>query len=67
MPKQYNDVRAALSDAGWSVVREKGSDVIWARPEVKGYEHRQDAPMVPPRVANNPSAHDSSLSQKPVS
>jgi predicted RNA binding protein YcfA (HicA-like mRNA interferase family) len=30
MPKKYKDVRRALSDAGWSVVRQTGSHEVWA-------------------------------------
>jgi len=33
MPKRYRDVRKALAEAGWSVVRQRGSHEIWAHPE----------------------------------
>jgi predicted RNA binding protein YcfA (HicA-like mRNA interferase family) len=30
MPKKYRDVRKALLDAGWRVVRQAGSHEVWA-------------------------------------
>jgi predicted RNA binding protein YcfA (HicA-like mRNA interferase family) len=30
MPKKYKDVRKALIDAGWRVVRQSGSHEVWA-------------------------------------
>ncbi len=30
MPKKYKDVRRALIDAGWRVVRQTGSHEVWA-------------------------------------
>jgi predicted RNA binding protein YcfA (HicA-like mRNA interferase family) len=30
MPKKYKDVRKALIDAGWRVVRQAGSHEVWA-------------------------------------
>jgi predicted RNA binding protein YcfA (HicA-like mRNA interferase family) len=33
MPKKYNEVRKALADAGWSVVRQRGSHEVWAHPD----------------------------------
>jgi predicted RNA binding protein YcfA (HicA-like mRNA interferase family) len=32
MAKKYGEVRQALLDAGWSVVRQRGSHEVWARP-----------------------------------
>jgi len=32
MPKKYRAVREALEEAGWSVVRRRGSHEIWAHP-----------------------------------
>ncbi len=32
MAKKYKDVRKALIDAGWRVVRQAGSHEIWAHP-----------------------------------
>jgi predicted RNA binding protein YcfA (HicA-like mRNA interferase family) len=32
MPKKYREVRTALKEAGWQVVRQRGSHEIWARP-----------------------------------
>jgi len=32
MAKKYKDVRRALTDAGWRVVRQAGSHEIWAHP-----------------------------------
>jgi predicted RNA binding protein YcfA (HicA-like mRNA interferase family) len=31
MPKKYRDVRRALIDAGWQVIRRRGSHEVWAR------------------------------------
>jgi predicted RNA binding protein YcfA (HicA-like mRNA interferase family) len=31
MPKKYRDVRKALADAGWLVIRRRGSHEVWAR------------------------------------
>jgi predicted RNA binding protein YcfA (HicA-like mRNA interferase family) len=31
MPKKYRDVRRALIDAGWHVIRRRGSHEVWAR------------------------------------
>jgi predicted RNA binding protein YcfA (HicA-like mRNA interferase family) len=31
MPKKYRDVRKTLTDAGWLVVRRRGSHEVWAR------------------------------------
>lgn len=36
MPKRYRDVRAALTAAGWSVVRQRGSYEVWAHPDHAG-------------------------------
>jgi len=33
VPKKYRDVRKALADAGWSLVRQRGSHEIWAHPD----------------------------------
>jgi len=33
MSKKYRDVRKALAEAGWSVVRRRGSHEVWAHPE----------------------------------
>jgi predicted RNA binding protein YcfA (HicA-like mRNA interferase family) len=33
MPKKYKEVRAALIDAGWAVVRQRGSHEVWAHPD----------------------------------
>jgi predicted RNA binding protein YcfA (HicA-like mRNA interferase family) len=30
--KKYREVRAALSGAGWTVVRQRGSHEVWAHP-----------------------------------
>jgi hypothetical protein len=30
MPKKYREVRTALSEAGWEVLRQRGSHEIWA-------------------------------------
>jgi predicted RNA binding protein YcfA (HicA-like mRNA interferase family) len=30
MPKKYKDVRKALLEAGWHVVRQRGSHEVWA-------------------------------------
>jgi predicted RNA binding protein YcfA (HicA-like mRNA interferase family) len=34
MAKKYKEVRQALLDAGWSVVRQRGSHEVWARPDL---------------------------------
>jgi predicted RNA binding protein YcfA (HicA-like mRNA interferase family) len=31
MPKKYRDVRKALTDAGWHLIRQRGSHEVWAR------------------------------------
>jgi predicted RNA binding protein YcfA (HicA-like mRNA interferase family) len=33
MPKKYREVRQLLADAGWVVVRQRGSHEIWAHPD----------------------------------
>ena len=33
VPQKYRDVRAALKDAGWTVIRQRGSHEVWAHPE----------------------------------
>jgi len=33
MAKKYSDVREALVDAGWKVVRRRGSHEVWAYPD----------------------------------
>jgi predicted RNA binding protein YcfA (HicA-like mRNA interferase family) len=33
MPKKYREVRAALIDGGWAVIRQRGSHEVWAHPE----------------------------------
>ncbi|MDA8069501.1 MAG: type II toxin-antitoxin system HicA family toxin [Actinomycetota bacterium] len=33
MPKKYREVRAALQEAGWEVVRQRGSHEVWAHPQ----------------------------------
>jgi predicted RNA binding protein YcfA (HicA-like mRNA interferase family) len=30
--KKYREVRAALKEAGWEVIRQRGSHEVWARP-----------------------------------
>jgi predicted RNA binding protein YcfA (HicA-like mRNA interferase family) len=32
MPKKYRDVRAALKEAGWEVLRQRGSHEVWGKP-----------------------------------
>jgi predicted RNA binding protein YcfA (HicA-like mRNA interferase family) len=32
MAKKYREVRQTLLDAGWSLVRQRGSHEVWARP-----------------------------------
>lgn len=31
MPKRYRDVRRALHDAGWEILRQRGSHEVWGR------------------------------------
>ncbi len=33
VPKKYREVRAALQEAGWKVVHERGSHEVWAHPQ----------------------------------
>ncbi len=33
VPKKYNEVRSALRNAGWSVIRQRGSHEVWSHPE----------------------------------
>jgi predicted RNA binding protein YcfA (HicA-like mRNA interferase family) len=30
--KKYREVRTALKEAGWEVIRQRGSHEVWARP-----------------------------------
>jgi predicted RNA binding protein YcfA (HicA-like mRNA interferase family) len=32
VPKKYGEVREALRQAGWQVVRRRGSHEVWAKP-----------------------------------
>lgn len=32
MAKKYKEVRVALKEAGWEVLRQKGSHEVWGRP-----------------------------------
>ena len=32
VPKKYREVRAALHEAGWDVLRQRGSHEVWGRP-----------------------------------
>ncbi len=32
MPKKYREVREALREAGWEVLRQRGSHEVWGRP-----------------------------------
>ena len=32
MPKKYREVRVALTEAGWQVIRTRGSHEVWAHP-----------------------------------
>lgn len=32
MPKKYREIRAALIEAGWQVLRQHGSHEIWGKP-----------------------------------
>jgi predicted RNA binding protein YcfA (HicA-like mRNA interferase family) len=32
MPKKYKEVRRALLDAGWQIIRHRGFHEIWAHP-----------------------------------
>jgi predicted RNA binding protein YcfA (HicA-like mRNA interferase family) len=33
VPKKYKEIRQALVEAGWSVVRQRGSHEVWAHPD----------------------------------
>lgn len=50
MAKKYREVREALKEAGWVVLRQKGSHEVWGRP---GQDARivvagKDSDTVPP-------------------
>lgn len=32
MPKKYREVREALREAGWEVLRQRGSHEVWGKP-----------------------------------
>lgn len=32
MPKKYREVRSALKEAGWEVLRKRGSHEVWGKP-----------------------------------
>jgi predicted RNA binding protein YcfA (HicA-like mRNA interferase family) len=32
MPKKYREVRAALKEADWEVLRQRGSHEVWGKP-----------------------------------
>lgn len=32
MPKKYRDIRTALVEAGWQVLRQRGSHEVWCKP-----------------------------------
>ena len=32
VPKKYREVRAALREAGWEVLRQRGSHEVWGKP-----------------------------------
>jgi predicted RNA binding protein YcfA (HicA-like mRNA interferase family) len=36
MPKKYGEIRLALREAGWLVVRRRGSHEVWAHPDQEG-------------------------------
>jgi predicted RNA binding protein YcfA (HicA-like mRNA interferase family) len=50
MPKKYKEVRKALVDAGWHVVRQGGSHEVWAHPdrEERIVVAGRDADTIPP-------------------
>jgi predicted RNA binding protein YcfA (HicA-like mRNA interferase family) len=33
VPKKYREIRRELENAGWSVVRQRGSHEVWAHPD----------------------------------
>jgi predicted RNA binding protein YcfA (HicA-like mRNA interferase family) len=33
VPKKYREVRVALIDSGWTVIRQGGSREVWAHPD----------------------------------
>jgi predicted RNA binding protein YcfA (HicA-like mRNA interferase family) len=33
MPRKYSEVRKALTDAGWQLVRQRGSHEVWSHPD----------------------------------
>ena len=36
MPKKYREVRAALREAGWEILRQRGSHEVWGKPGAEG-------------------------------
>jgi len=32
MPKKYREIRVALKEAGWQVLRQRGSHEVWGKP-----------------------------------
>jgi predicted RNA binding protein YcfA (HicA-like mRNA interferase family) len=32
MPKKYREIRSALREAGWEVLRQRGSHEVWGKP-----------------------------------
>ena len=50
MAKKYREVRHALSHAGWSVVRKRGSHEVWAHPDrqARVVVAGKDSDTVPP-------------------
>jgi predicted RNA binding protein YcfA (HicA-like mRNA interferase family) len=50
MAKKYKEVRQALVDAGWTVVRQRGSHEIWSAPGRDGriVVAGKDSDTVPP-------------------
>lgn len=50
MAKKYREVRGALKDAGWQVLRQTGSHEVWGRPgeEARIVVAGKDSATVPP-------------------
>jgi predicted RNA binding protein YcfA (HicA-like mRNA interferase family) len=32
VPKKYREIRAALNEAGWQVLRQRGAHEVWGKP-----------------------------------
>ncbi len=40
VPKKYREIRAALTEAGWQVLRQSGSHEVWGKPRENDPDRR---------------------------